>query len=1184
MIKLTLSIKYSEKIQFKIAFPVDQNTTIRELKQFSVDRLSKLQKVVKIGFEDIPLNFQDINYSLKDQQNNFFDDDDLVTDLIKNNETIQLIYLPSLAPKTQQPSTYQQQIQLNNTSNQIIQQTLGSQQNSLLPQIQNSTQQPTINTQNQVPQVQQNLTQSQNIQNLNNLNSQNSSNKLLNQNQLLELEDQFYLNTQNIKNCQYEGEFEFWVRFLQAKDTQQKFKYCCNLDHTLIQVSEMICNSLQLQVDYVVSFYNINGLPICTCLNQMHNVKVQESINALKQREMYAIISKCKVGQASLPKIDSDVGEQQIFIQYQGSKSIRIDLKTSTIQELKQKIYHKLNIPTPIQQLFYIGKILENNKLLQDYGIQNLSSIVLNFKVMDTYPFSSSYNYNFNLPWMEHLIPQTNIGFQQFRSVSLVFFSHFQDPRFMAMIRKVSNNNTPLVLVCQLFSKHLRSSQLQCIAFEVGMQRVFFDLILLSQNVPETFKIDRIFEYSRYFYHLLHQKTLKLKLDDVKQQENFKFLDLVSQITLKKISNPAYLSEQINDEAIDLTNFQLVDYDEIQVKIQNNEVNQNKIPFAQLKLLQPDQLLEDFSLIKLQDRETLIWQPIKLIDMDQIKIEIPNTWSMNQVITSHNSLKLYSGIELKNTQIHPLLTSGKNEELLIYTGSNKDIKYPIIIYNVMTAEMKPTNPDQLALLQQIGSANQNDDYDDDDDDSEQNQEKVIEPKITNPPNEAIVVLLDISGSMDELFYDSEDLTRMGVVKAFFNTFADRTMAYNLKNVISLVYFDDRIIEKCSFTELFILFKDLVNKAKSAGQTKLYRALQFAEKQLLAFKQKYPNCLLRIIALTDGQDNDKNPLDPLKLAESIYKNEIILDSFAVSDFCPGLKKITKATGGQCFSPSTIQEGLKLFEYETILSAQIRKKQNKITLKYIRDTFKLKDSQIEFDKVPVSINLPNEINSQSIHPQQLVQEIIQDQKKLFQYAPNNQLKRVIKEIMNYEQHPHPHIKIFPCQNNVSFWKIILLGPEQTPYDGGVFILYLQFDENYPNKPPNLRFLTPIYHCNINSQGRICHSILDRNYTLDTTVLQIFQAIFGLLMTPEPDDPLDTSIASEYLENLQMYQNKAKAHTQEHAKKPLEEVITQIIGHQNGQPLSDAEMQVKILEINKWINEHQMQIENQNDHQKQ
>lgn len=56
--------------------------------------------------------------------------------------------------------------------------------------------------------------------------------------------------------------------------------------------------------------------------------------------------------------------------------------------------------------------------------------------------------------------------------------------------------------------------------------------------------------------------------------------------------------------------------------------------------------------------------------------------------------------------------------------------------------------------------------------------------------------------------------------------------------------------------------------------------------------------------------------------------------------------------------------------------------------------------------------------------------------------------------------------------------------------------------------------MYHCNINSSGRICHSILDRNYTTDTRVKEILDAIFGLLLIPEPEDPLDSTIASEYL----------------------------------------------------------------------
>ena len=81
-------------------------------------------------------------------------------------------------------------------------------------------------------------------------------------------------------------------------------------------------------------------------------------------------------------------------------------------------------------------------------------------------------------------------------------------------------------------------------------------------------------------------------------------------------------------------------------------------------------------------------------------------------------------------------------------------------------------------------------------------------------------------------------------------------------------------------------------------------------------------------------------------------------------------------------------------------------------------------------------------------------------------------------------------------------------------GVFTLYMQFPETYPTSPPDIRFLTEIYHCNINSSGRICHSVLDRNYTTDTPVRLVFDCIFGLLLTPEPEDPLNSTIASEYM----------------------------------------------------------------------
>lgn len=49
----------------------------------------------------------------------------------------------------------------------------------------------------------------------------------------------------------------------------------------------------------------------------------------------------------------------------------------------------------------------------------------------------------------------------------------------------------------------------------------------------------------------------------------------------------------------------------------------------------------------------------------------------------------------------------------------------------------------------------------------------------------------------------------------------------------------------------------------------------------------------------------------------------MDSFAVGTSCEGLKTITLATGGKCYLTRNIDESLKLFEQETVLSVRARK---------------------------------------------------------------------------------------------------------------------------------------------------------------------------------------------------------------------------------------------------------------------
>ena len=43
--------------------------------------------------------------------------------------------------------------------------------------------------------------------------------------------------------------------------------------------------------------------------------------------------------------------------------------------------------------------------------------------------------------------------------------------------------------------------------------------------------------------------------------------------------------------------------------------------------------------------------------------------------------------------------------------------------------------------------------------------------------------------------------------------------------------------------------------------------------------------------------------------------------------------------------------------------------------------------------------------------------------------------------------------------AFWKILMQGPPDTPYEKGVFELYCQFGHEYPVKPPLIRFVTQV-----------------------------------------------------------------------------------------------------------------------------
>ncbi|KAF9381130.1 Ubiquitin-conjugating enzyme E2 4, partial [Mortierella sp. AD011] len=112
--------------------------------------------------------------------------------------------------------------------------------------------------------------------------------------------------------------------------------------------------------------------------------------------------------------------------------------------------------------------------------------------------------------------------------------------------------------------------------------------------------------------------------------------------------------------------------------------------------------------------------------------------------------------------------------------------------------------------------------------------------------------------------------------------------------------------------------------------------------------------------------------------------------------------------------------------------------------------------------------------------------------------------------------------------------------SPYKGGVFKIELQFNTDYPFKPPKVKFVTKIYHPNIDEEGAICVALLKNDQWKPATrinqgmlhQLKLLRALVTLLEQPNPDDPLMTDIAEIYTTDQAKFQKTAKEYTKKYA----------------------------------------------------
>lgn len=126
------------------------------------------------------------------------------------------------------------------------------------------------------------------------------------------------------------------------------------------------------------------------------------------------------------------------------------------------------------------------------------------------------------------------------------------------------------------------------------------------------------------------------------------------------------------------------------------------------------------------------------------------------------------------------------------------------------------------------------------------------------------------------------------------------------------------------------------------------------------------------------------------------------------------------------------------------------------------------------------------------------------------------RIVKETQKLNQEPIVGIYAEPQKDNPRYFNVMIAGPKDSPYEGGLFKLQLYLPEEYPMVPPKLLFMTKIYHPNIDFLGRICLDILKSNWSPALQIRSVLLCIQILLSEPNTADPLNEKVNEHWLRN--------------------------------------------------------------------
>lgn len=151
-------------------------------------------------------------------------------------------------------------------------------------------------------------------------------------------------------------------------------------------------------------------------------------------------------------------------------------------------------------------------------------------------------------------------------------------------------------------------------------------------------------------------------------------------------------------------------------------------------------------------------------------------------------------------------------------------------------------------------------------------------------------------------------------------------------------------------------------------------------------------------------------------------------------------------------------------------------------------------------------------------------------------SNILQRMYRDL---QKNPCPYFSCGLIDNDVFKWRVTIIGQPGTVIADSFLPAEITFPVEFPNMPPKMKFNCPMWHPNINKDGRVCISILhepgvdrfneqelERERWLPIhTVETIVISVISMLGDPNPQSPENVEANRDFMNDKPLFWKKFK-----------------------------------------------------------